>query len=266
MKKILLGAVACIVIGVIGISQTYSKTVDAVGKGDTEKVIKNEAIKNVEIDLDAGDVTIQKGDDSSFYVKQSGDVAKQKINVEEKGDTLKIQGKVKKGISFDFSFLSFGFKTPKVTVIVPERAYQELKVGSSAGEIEVSDVKSDHVTVATLGGDVELEKVTAKKVEGSTKAGSIKIKKGSGKVIAKTLSGEVDIIDHDAKYDVEASSTAGDVDIRLLEKPQDATISGKTYAGKVRIFKQEDRDVTIGNGSVKINGKTSAGDVTIEVN
>ncbi|MFJ8530000.1 DUF4097 family beta strand repeat-containing protein [Bacillus sp. NPDC094106] len=266
MKKILLGAVACIIIGVIGISQTYTKTVAAVEKGDTEKVIKNEAIKNVEIALDAGDVTIQKGNDSSFYVKQSGNLENQKVTIDEKGDTLKVQGKVKKGISFDFSFLSFGFKTPEITVVIPERAYQELKVNSSAGKIEVSDVKSDYVNVLTLGGDVELEKITAKKVEGSSEAGEIKVKQVSGKVVAKTTGGDVDVIDHDSKYDVEASSTAGDIDIRLLEKPQDATVSGKTYAGEVRIFKEEDRDVTLGNGSVKINGKTSAGDVTIEVN
>lgn len=69
MKKILLIAVACIIIGVIGISQTYSKTVDAAEKGETERVIKNEAIKNLEIHLDAGDVTVQKGNDSSFLYK-----------------------------------------------------------------------------------------------------------------------------------------------------------------------------------------------------
>ncbi|WP_243523637.1 DUF4097 family beta strand repeat-containing protein [Bacillus pseudomycoides] len=266
MKKILLVAVACIIIGVIGISQTYTKAVDAAEKGDKEKVIKNEAIKNVEIDLDAGDVTVQKGNDSSFYVKQSGDIAKQKVNIDEQGDTLKIQGKVKKGPSFDFSFLSFGLKTPGITIVVPERSYQEIKVSSSAGEITINDVKSERVEATTFGGDVEIERVTAKKVEGSSKAGEVKMKKVSGKVVAKTAGGDVDIVDHDPKYDLEASSTAGEVDIRLLQKPQDATISGKTFAGDVRIFKEEDRNVTLGNGSVKISGQTSAGDVTIESN
>ncbi len=92
------------------------------------------------------------------------------------------------------------------------------------------------------------------------------MKKVTGKVVAKTTSGDVDIIDHDSKYDLDASSTAGAIDISLLEKPQDATVSGKTLAGKVSIFKEKNSDVVIGNGSVKISGKTSAGDVTIEVN
>ncbi len=96
MKKILLIAVACIIIGVIGISQTYSKTVDAAEEGETERVIKNEAIKSLEIDLDAEDVTVQKGNDSSFHIKQSGNTTKQKISIDEEGDILKVQGKIKK--------------------------------------------------------------------------------------------------------------------------------------------------------------------------
>lgn len=266
MKKIVLIAVACIIIGIIGISQTYTKAVDAAEGGEKEKVINNEKIKKLEIDLDAGDITIQQGKDSSFYIKQTGNVEKQEVSIDEQGDILKVQGEIKKGISLDFSFLSFGFKTPGITIIVPKRLYHEIKISSSAGEIEVNNVESERVEATTLGGNVEIERVNAKKVEGSTKAGKVKMKKVTGKVVAKTTSGDVDIIDHDSKYDLDASSTAGAIDISLLEKPQDATVSGKTLAGKVSIFKEKNSDVVIGNGSVKISGKTSAGDVTIEVN
>ncbi|PFV83872.1 GNAT family acetyltransferase [Bacillus thuringiensis] len=266
MKKIVLIAVACIIIGIIGISQTYTKAVDAAEGGEKEKVVNNEKIKKIEIALDAGDITIQQGNDSSFYIKQTGNVEKQKVSIDEQGDILKVQGKIKKGISFDFSFLSFGFKTPGITIIVPERLYHEIKVSSSAGEIAVNNVKSERVEAATLGGDVEIERVTSKKVEGSTKAGEVKMKKVTGKVVAKTTSGDVDVIDHDSKYDLEASSTAGAIDIRLLEKPQDATVSGETLAGEVSIFKEKNNNIVIGNGSARISGKTSAGDVTIEVN
>ena len=48
---------------------------------------------------------------------------------------------------------------------MPERSYQDVKVNSSAGQIEMSDVKSDSVSVRTLAGEVELKQVTAKNVE-----------------------------------------------------------------------------------------------------
>ncbi len=264
MKKILLIAIACIIIGVIGISQTYKKAVENVEKGNKEEIVKNETLKNVEVKLDAGDVVVRESPDSSFYVKQSGDLRKQEIHIAEDGDTLKIKGEIEKGVSFDFSFFTFNFQTPTLTILVPERSYQEIKVNSSAGQIEISDVKSDRVSVGTLAGEVDLKHVTAKSVEGSTKAGEVSFKKVIGKVTVKTASGDVYIMDHDPKYDVEASSTAGDVDITLLEKPQDAVITGQTAAGDVTIFKEENKNVTIGNGSKKISGKTAAGDVTIE--
>ncbi len=65
-------------------------------------------------------------------------------------------------------------------------------------------------------------------------------------------------------YNLEASSTAGDINITLSEKPKDAVITGQSAAGDVTIFNEENKDVTIGNGSKKISGKTAAGDVTIE--
>ncbi len=40
MKKIMLVAIVCIVVGIIGISQTYSEMVDAAEQKETEKVIK----------------------------------------------------------------------------------------------------------------------------------------------------------------------------------------------------------------------------------
>ena len=51
-----------------------------------------------------------KSPDSSFYIKQSGDVRKQEIRIAEDGDTLKVIGEREKGASFDFSFTILGFK------------------------------------------------------------------------------------------------------------------------------------------------------------
>ncbi|MED2293750.1 hypothetical protein P4W16_25125, partial [Bacillus thuringiensis] len=71
MKKLFLIAIACIIIGVIGISQTYEKAVQTAEKGDKEDVIKNETLKNIEVKLDAGDIVIQKSPDSSFLQYES---------------------------------------------------------------------------------------------------------------------------------------------------------------------------------------------------
>ncbi len=110
MKKILLVAIACIIIGVIGISQTYEKAVQTAEKGDKEDVIKNETLKNIEVKLGAGDIVVQKSPDASFYVKQTGDVSKQEIRITEDGDTLKVIGERKKMFRLIFPFTISDFK------------------------------------------------------------------------------------------------------------------------------------------------------------
>lgn len=84
MKKLFLIAIACIIIGVIGISQTYEKAVQTAEKGDKENVIKNETLKNIEVKLDAGDIIVQKSPDSAFYVKQSQEMYVNKRFVSQK--------------------------------------------------------------------------------------------------------------------------------------------------------------------------------------
>ncbi|PGK39350.1 hypothetical protein CN907_12815 [Bacillus anthracis] len=74
-----------------------------------------------------------------------------------------------------------------------------------------------------------------------------------------------DVIKNETLKNIEVKLDAGDVDITLLEKPQDAVITGQSAAGDVMIFNEENTNITIGNGSKKISGKTTAGDVTIEI-
>ena len=69
---------------------------------------------------------------------------------------------------------------------------------------------------------------------------------------AKTTSGEINILDHDSKYNLEASSTAGDVNITLSEKPKDAVITGQKCCRGCNNFNEENKDVTIGNGSKRL--------------
>ena len=52
---------------------------------------------------------------------------------------------------------------------------------------------------------------------------------------AKTTSGEINIQDHDSKYNLEASSTRR-YRYYFIGKPQDAVITGQSAAGDVTIL------------------------------
>lgn len=266
MKKLLLLAVVCIIVGGIGASLTwksYAETVNKIKERETQKIEANEQIKNIQVDLEAGDVKIEKGHDSSFYIEKSAMLEKQEVIVEEKGDTLIVEADIEKGISFDFSFLSV--RAPQITVIVPEREYNDIKAHTKAGDVTVLNLDSERVDVSTSAGDINVQNVATSVVEGISKAGDIQTNNVTGDVIAKTMSGDVDMIDHAPNYSVVANSKAGDIYIRLLETPKDAKVIGNSTAGDVEIFQQEDKFVEFGNGEVTIKGETLAGDVKVEV-
>lgn len=141
--------------------------------------------------------------------------------------------------------------------------YDEINASTEAGDVTVVDLDSEQVNVSTSARDITVQNIAASAVEGSSKAGEIYMNNITGEVVAKTMSGDVEVVDHDPDYSVMAESKAGDVAIHLVETPKNATVRGKTTAGDVKVFDQEDEYVKIGKGEVDIEGETLAGDVTI---
>lgn len=256
-------AVFCIVVGGIGAGLTwksYVKTTNKMKGRETEKIEANEHIKNIQVNLEAGDVKIEKGKDSSFYIKKSAMSEEQEVNVEEKGDTLIVEGDIENEFTFGVSF----FKAPKITVIVPDRAYHKIKLHTKAGDVTVLNLNSERVDILTNAGDINMQNVVASVVENTSKEGDIQTKRVTGDVIAKTLSGDVNVLGHAPIHAVTAHSKEGDIMIRLLEKPKNAKIIGETKEGDVEIFQKEDKFAEFGSGKVTIKGETLAGDVKVE--
>lgn len=82
LRKLLLLAVTCILVGGIGAGLTwksYAETTNEVKEGATEKIEANENIKKIQVKLDTGDVKIQKGNDSFFYIEKSAMMENQEI-------------------------------------------------------------------------------------------------------------------------------------------------------------------------------------------
>lgn len=272
MRKIVLLAIVCIAIGGIGLFFTRSAFFMKTANGSAEtkkfeqKQLKNEQIKNIHIDTDFGDVVIEKGKTDLFEVKYSGDQEKRKLDVNENGEMLQVEVKTKKKHIFDFSFLSFDLKDESLTVIVPERVYNKVEAETAAGTIRVENIQSGNIVAHSAAGDVKMKEMKAQNVKVSSSAGDIVLQKVEGKVRAESAAGSVEIAQHNPEYSVEAESTAGDVNIQLKEMPKDAVVKGSTSAGEVQIFGKENKEITIGNGKVQINGETAAGSVKIEVN
>ncbi|MGG2014602.1 DUF4097 family beta strand repeat-containing protein [Bacillus sp. S10(2024)] len=272
MRKIVLLAIICIAIGGIGLFFTSSaffiKTAN--GTAETKKLeqkqFKNEQIKNIHVDIDVGDVVIEKGKTDLFAIRYSGNQEKRKLDVNENGEVLQVEVKTNKKHIFDFSFLSFDLKDESLTVIVPERIYNKIEAETAAGTIHVQNIQGEDISVHSAAGDVEMKEMKAQNVNVSSSAGKVVLHKVEGKVRADAAAGSVEITQHNPEYSVEAESAAGDVSIQLQGMPKDAVVKGSSNAGKVQIFGKENKEITLGNGKVQIKGETAAGSVKIVAN
>lgn len=108
-------------------------------------------------------------------------------------------------------------------------------IHSSAGSVNAGDIEAASADIHSSAGSVRVE---------SCKAGTVKLHSSAGSVSAGGLSGTVN-----------ASSSAGSVDVTLLDIAGDANISSS--AGRVTVTLPE-------NANANLDASTSAGNVSVE--
>ena len=256
--------VAGILIGLLTIGTVISTINQKTVK--TEKTIKNDDIKNIKIKGNVGDITVVKGNNDTFSIEQVYSNKKHILDVQEKGDTLIINSNVKNFISFDLSFMFNTEKEKDLKVTLPARVYDEITISNSVGDMKVEDVEGKTIVVKTSTGDIHTNQLTAKQITLTSTIGDVSAYKINGDIKAKTSTGEVTIVSKENNTNIEASSTLGDVHITIPQEPKDARVKGKTTLGDIKLFGKNEDDLLFGNGTKKISGKTSTGDITIDTN
>lgn len=165
-----------------------------------------------------------------------------------------------------------------VTVQIPEHAAPAVKLITTSGDIEVTDVRmsqlhavstSGDVTVSlnedngiamvelrTTSGDVDAT-IFAQKVNAGSTSGDVEIEGRITELTASTISGDIDV--RADVVNVSFKAISGDVDI-ALDSDEIRGISGSTISGDIDI------DLPSGIGCIQIGVNTRSGDVTTRYN
>ena len=258
------------------------------GTGQERTVEFSDEITGIKVDIGAYDCTIKP---------YSGDTAKISIS----GDNL---GRIKTSMSggelevysegFGFGWLRFNlfswFGSTKVTVEVPEKEYESLKVYTGAGTTEIKNIRAAEVdlsvgagkleytqpdyTVSDLDIDVSAGKLIAKNAK--AKEYSIDVSAGSAEVYGLTGSGSIDVSAGSAKAYLAELNGSCDIDVSAgsasLMLPDDA--SAKIYcdksAGSINVNAcgvnrdaNDDEIITLNGGEYSITADVSAGSIKI---
>lgn len=266
----------------------------ASNKIDIVQTLEADRLDRIVVEAGSTDVNIVRGRSDQIEVRLHGKTSasyKDKIELlaEAKGDTAMLEAKKPEDWRPGFRVQNL-----VMTVELPEKQWNEIRVDASSGNIALSELVSDSIRVEVGSGNLKLA---------DSEAGEISLKTGSGNVSAsgfqaETLafavrSGNVELKDGEAELkgetgsgnirvefaqlvrDAELATGSGNVAIRLDREPKSLSVDyrGKSGNGKIGWkgfdFREKDEDGStikgaFGGGGTKLKVTTGSGNFTLD--
>lgn len=229
---------------------------------------------NLEIEAEGADITIAQYNGADVKVESSYG-KNNRLSTEIKNGTMKIiaaRGRRRNG------FLSLFSKSFSVKVYLPSKAYKDMTIVTTEGDIRVGEgltVSSSDITtrtgdvrfaasvdgllrIKTTTGDIRLDGVKTEKTEIKVTTGDIVIDglKCAGEVSAAVITGDVRTTDMICRSFV-TSGTTGDV--RLTDTVATGSFDIKRTTGDVRFENCDAGEITVRTSTGDVNGTLRSG-------
>lgn len=318
MRKLMYGALALVIVGAIGLilsintSGVEAFTFSSVDVHET-KDVSAKGISNIRIDSPTVDVKVQPTSGDKIEADFSGKVGKKskdlyKLDIDKDGDTVKI--KMEK--EDKFQFMMFNFTKVRLNIKVPDKVYDSIEIVAASGDIALDKVEAKEVTVDTQSGDIDVRDVAVEdtlvlkassgditangnrsdRLDIDTSSGDIKLKDNeakkadvytsSGKIVSddlvsedikmNTSSGDIVVTAEEMTGNVSLESSSGDIDVSFAKTASSMKVDGKTSSGDatanldgMNYSEKSEHQIIgqIGDGNFKLTARTSSGDFNI---
>ena len=230
----------------------------------------NNNFDEINITSDASDIEVKETSGEKIRVVIYGD--KDKTEVEEKNNELRIISKHKKG-----SWFAFRNKIAKIEVYIPKDYDKNIIINNKYGDIDVEEFSKANIEINEDCGDVDV--IGGNKVDITNKYGDIKLEKakeanikqsaGAVKVesvddiVVKNNYGDIKITN--VYNSINAEEDCGDVKIDNLTINKDSSIKNNLGSIKIgstnEIYIEAKTDV----GDVKVNNNYKKSDITLNL-
>ena len=101
-------------------------------------------IDNMEIDFSAGDLNIKKSSDENIHV--TGENLPEKINFSSSNSKLQVKT-ADSLLHLNGGYISFDGSQPKLTIELPEKAFDTVKIDAGAGQMKLSDLNCENLDI-----------------------------------------------------------------------------------------------------------------------
>ncbi|TWT16088.1 DUF4097 family beta strand repeat-containing protein [Planomicrobium sp. CPCC 101079] len=237
--------------------------------------VLRDTFDKVDIQLDTGSLLIGPSADSEMRVDIKDKDYKQQFSTDIVGHTLVVTLKNEKKWGL-FSF-NVNTKSPVVTVELPPKTYEHIKLQTGSGRIEANrlqsveflaesdngriqlreiagnqliaesdngalelrKIQSDAITAKTDNGKIEMQDVLAKKAKIETDNGSILMANVEGDIQAETDNGRITLQARDIERNIDLKTDNGGIVVETMNAPINVTIQADRDNGKAAIFNEK---------------------------
>ena len=143
------------IVGVVLIKVTNTKSLGK--RYSYNETFDVATIDNMEIDISAGDLNIKKSSDENIHV--TGENLPEKINFSSSNSKLQVKT-ADSLLHLKGGYISFDGSQPTLTIELPEKAFDTVKIDAGAGQMKLSDLTCENLDIDFGAGSSEVINVT----------------------------------------------------------------------------------------------------------
>ncbi|WP_160683562.1 DUF4097 family beta strand repeat-containing protein [Clostridium sp. C2-6-12] len=220
----------------------------------------NDNINEISINLNSQDIKIENYEGQTLKVQvKSGNSASSELTETEEGHKLS---------------LNTSYNTPgnaKISLSIPNsfKSKGDLKIVTSSGDINVSNVSLDTLSVSTASGDTEASNLTLNYFSLNSSSGDTHLKNVSVSNESKLVSSSGEIVGNGTLGQLTANTTSGDMELKLEKSLANSSL--RSISGSINLSLPKDSGYKINYDTISgrlesSNGKMSHGDESSIIN
>lgn len=267
IKKLIVVALALIIVGVVGGIFTFKYASEVVQVND-KQLVDYEGVNSVVINTTMSNIEIigtdEKMDNNIILVGKSTRNNQTALNITNDKQKERILIDDRKGNGenkwFDFNWSFFKSKT-SLKVYVPKQLAGNLSVDTVSGKITMKNFQVNKLNIDTVSGDLNGENVQFKDSNIESVSGDLTFSEVTGKVNAESTSGNIILAMKALNNPIKLNTTSGDIRVKTKEKPQDTHFEIETVSGDINLYDKHGKQTSFGEKSTLVNIETVSGNI-----
>lgn len=261
----------CIIFGGVMTVHKWDFSKLSTNKYETNKYDITDNFKNISVNVKTADIVFVASEKAKTEVVcYEQDNANHEVSVDNDTLTIKLVDERKW-----YEHIGINFRTPKITVYLPQGEYGNLTVSASTGDIDIKNLSAENINLTVTTGEIEAKSITCNgDFKTTVSTGEVELKDVSCKNLSSNgNTGDITLKDVIAEEKFAIERSTGDVKFErcdaneIFVKTDTGDVKGSLLSDKVFITQTDTGNIdvpkTITGGRCEIT--TDTGDIKITV-